>query len=308
LTQAENIKSRTTRSGVLASLQKVLSALRHYREMPDEGVAIYASPEMVCTIEPNEPFLREVYHCGPKFMLDPLREQLEEKALYGLVVLDRKEVTVGLLRGKQVVPLDTKESHVPPKHGKGGQSQHRWERQTEGAAHEFFVKAGELANRAFLDQVGRLDGILVGGPGDTKREWAEGEFMDYRLLGKLLRPFVDVGYTNEFGLEELVRSGTWQLEHLSISKDRKAILGFTRALQEGKGEYGLAPVLKAIEEHRAESLLLVESMEGWFVRLTDAARAHDLPVHVLSPDGAPGAEFLKGFSGVGAVLRFRVTA
>jgi peptide chain release factor subunit 1 len=294
--------------GVLDSLQKVLSTLRQYRFTPSNGLAVYASPESVRVVEPSEPFLREVYFCGPKFMLDPLREQLEDKAQYALIVLDRKEVTLGLLRGSRVIELDSKESHVPPKHDAGGQSQHRWERQTEQAAHEFFVKIGDMANRSFLDQVDRLDGVLIGGPGDTKRQWAEGEFMDYRLVRKVLRPLVDVSYTNEFGLQELVRSAGDLLAHLSLQKDQIVVTKFADAVRQGLAEYGHAEVLRALEERRASALVLYEGVDSRFHDVVDVAVGQGVPVHLLAEEGASGAEFLKGFGGLGVILRYRPTA
>jgi len=294
--------------GVLDSLQKVLSTLRQYRSVPANGLSVYASPGSVRAVEPSEPFLREVYFCGPKFMLEPLREQLADKSHYGLIVMDRKEVTLGLLRGSQVIELDSKESHVPPKHDAGGQSQHRWERQTEQAAHEFFVKIGEMANRVFLDRAADLQGILIGGPGDTKRIWTEGKFMDYRLVEKVVRPLLDVGYTNEFGLRELVHGAATVLSHLTVMKERESAMGFSLAAHSGMADYGYGPVLKALEQHRAESLTVTESDDEMVSHIVSIAQAQGIPVDLLSQDSEPGQEFLKGFGGVGVILRYRPTA
>ncbi len=51
-------------------------------------------------------------------------------------------------------------SQVPGKHGRGGQSQRRFERLTEIAAHEWFVKCGETASEIFMQEE-NIKGILL---------------------------------------------------------------------------------------------------------------------------------------------------
>ena len=44
--------------------------------------------DLQCTIiEPPEPLNLYMYRCSPKFELEPLKQMLEEKYVYGLLVL-----------------------------------------------------------------------------------------------------------------------------------------------------------------------------------------------------------------------------
>lgn len=89
-------------------------------------------------IEPPEPIQTFIYKCDSQFHLEPpLMSQLEAKEMYGLIVIDRKEATVGFLKGgTNIVVVSNEQSLVPSKHHQGGQSSRRYERLIEIAAHE----------------------------------------------------------------------------------------------------------------------------------------------------------------------------
>ena len=63
---------------------------------------------------------------------------VKEKEVYGLLVLDTKEATFGILRGKNIQVMKNLQSIVPGKAGKGGQSQQRYERVRNGLIHDFY--------------------------------------------------------------------------------------------------------------------------------------------------------------------------
>jgi len=87
--------------------------------------------------EPPETVQTYIYHCNNEFYLEPLQEILAEKDIYGLAVIDRKEATIAILRGKRIDIVKHLTSGVPGKHKAGGQSQRRFDRLIDLAAHEF---------------------------------------------------------------------------------------------------------------------------------------------------------------------------
>ena len=117
---------------------------------------------------------------------------LSEKDIYGLIVIDRSEATIGFLKGKRINTVKNFQSLVPSKHGRGGQSQRRFERLIEIAAHEFFKKIGNLANDTFLSEKD-LKGLLIGGPGATKVFFMERDYLHHELKKKIVDSF-DTGY------------------------------------------------------------------------------------------------------------------
>jgi peptide subunit release factor 1 (eRF1)/transcriptional regulator with XRE-family HTH domain len=126
---ASNIKSKTTRKNVLTALEKILQHLKLFRKTPDNGLVIFCgnvSPEegkediRLWSYEPPVPISQKIYWCDQTFVLEPLKDLISEKEVYGLIVLDAKEATIGLLKGKRIEKLKSLESNVPSKSVKGG--------------------------------------------------------------------------------------------------------------------------------------------------------------------------------------------
>ncbi|MEM2935505.1 MAG: peptide chain release factor aRF-1, partial [Candidatus Thermoplasmatota archaeon] len=156
-------------------------------------------------------------------------------------------------------------SRVPGKHGKGGQSQRRFERLTEIAAHEWFVKAGEKASQLFLEK--NVKGVIVGGPGPTKREFVNGNYLDYRIKEKIIGLY-DTGYTDEYGLRELINSASSDIEGLDIVRDRKIMQRFLEEIKKNSGLaiYGDEEVKNALMAGMLDILLISSELERYKVK------------------------------------------
>jgi len=159
-------------------------------------------------------------------------------------------------------------SQVPGKHGRGGQSQRRFERLTEIAAHEWFVKCGEKASEIFLAEE-NIKGILVGGPGPTKHYFIDENYLHYEIQDKIVDLF-DTGYTDEFGLKELVTSASGTMTDLKISKEKKVMKRFLKEITKTEGSlalYGEKQVRKALEMGVVDTLILSEGLRKYRVKL-----------------------------------------
>ena len=130
-TLTENVKNKTVRNNVPGAIDKILQELRFYNKTPENGLVLFAGNVSevegqvdikVWTIEPPEPLRIKKYWCDQKFEIEPLQDMVAEKELYGLIVLDNREATVGLLKGKKIEILRQIESIVPSKQKHGGQS------------------------------------------------------------------------------------------------------------------------------------------------------------------------------------------
>lgn len=130
---ASNIKSKATRKNVLDALEKIIQHLRLFRQTPPNGLIVFCgniSPVegktdlKLWSFEPSEKMNVKLYWCDQVFVLDPLKEMVREKEIYGLIVLDANEASVGFLKGKQIVQAKKMESTVPAKSIKGGMCLH----------------------------------------------------------------------------------------------------------------------------------------------------------------------------------------
>jgi len=181
-------------------------------------------------------------------------------------------------------------SHVPGKHGRGGQSQRRFERLTELAAHEWFVKCGEQASEIFRNQK-EVKGILIGGPGPTKQFFIDENYLHYEVQDKIIDTF-DTGYTDEYGLRELVSAASETMSNLKISKEKKLMKAFLKEITKSEGSlsvYGENQIRRALQMGAIDILLLSENLRKYRIKLK-CPSCNYIEEHTVSEDD------LKNFS------------
>ncbi len=275
--QSQNIKSKTTRKNVLSAIESIMSRLKYYKQPPENGVVFFVGHKSVSSdqsemvayvIEPPIPITTFLYRCDSIFYVEPLEEIFTEREIYGLLLIDRRECTVGILRGNKVELLKYMTSQVPGKHGRGGQSQRRFERLTEIAAHEWFVKCGDKASEIFSAEE-ELKGIFVGGSGPTKQYFIDEGYLHYEIQNKVIDTF-DTGYTDEFGLKELVATASEKMTDLKISKEKKIMKRFLKEVtktEKSLAVYGEPQIRKALEMGIIDILLLSEDLRKYRLKM-----------------------------------------
>jgi peptide chain release factor subunit 1 len=277
---ASNIKSKNTRKNVIDALERIIQFLKTYmetyRKPPPHGMAIFCgnvaeregeSDIRLWWIEPIEPITVRLYRCDQEFVLSPLEEMLEVKGTVGLITLDRKEATLGALRGKHVEILRRITSGVPGKHSKGGQSARRFERLREIAEQEYLKRVAEETNEVF-SQIPDLQTIIVGGPGPTKEEFLKLEALK-EPLRKKISAVLDCGYTDEYGIKELAAKAGEVLADLELNKERAVVQRFLSELAAGSGLAisGEDEVRRALENGAVGTLLISESLRKYQVKV-----------------------------------------
>jgi peptide chain release factor subunit 1 len=272
LSQSANIKSKQTKKNVQSAIEVIVQRLRLFPKPPENGLLLFVGmipkggpgTEKMETyvFEPPEPIQTYTYHCNSEFYVEPLQDMIEVKETYGLAVLDRKEATIATLRGKRIDIVKTLTSGVPGKHKAGGQSQRRFDRLIELAAHEFLKRIGDHMNDAFLP-IDDLKGIILGGPGHTKEDFYKGDYLHYELKNKVITT-VDTSYTGEFGIREVIDKSMDVLMEIDIMREKKLVQRFLKELisEEGLASYGEADVRKNLEMGAVEVLLLSEGVES----------------------------------------------
>lgn len=311
---ASNIKDAKTRNNVINSLERMIRHLRLYKQTPPNGLAVFSGnisdhPSKITievwSIEPPEPLNFRLYRCDQTFMLDPLKEIMEHKETYGLIVLDRRDASIGLLKGNSITEIASTASNVPGKAKTGGQSARRFERIRLEMKKEFFKRVGELANQTFLTMKD-LKGILVGGPVPTKDEFVDGDYLNNELKKKIIT-MQDLGYTGEFGLHELVDKSKEVLEKEGIMKEKKVVNEFFEILRKdpGKVAYGKKEVMEALEMGAVEKLLLSENLEEELEALQEKGEKSGAEVYIVSIESREGGQ-IKDLGGYAAILRYAI--
>lgn len=310
---ASNIKSASTRNNVIDALERMIQHLRIVGRTPKNGLAVFAgnilaregkSDVRVWSIEPPIPLKMRLYKCEKNFDLAILRDMMEVKEAYGLVVIDARDAIIALLKGKTIVPLTKAHSHVPGKFKAGGQSAVRFQRNREIAVKDHFGKVAEVMKDQFFTMEG-LKGIIVGGPGPTKYDFVDSGLITADLKKKILG-IKDLSYTEEFGLEELVDKSQDILAQEEIADEKKIVSRFLELLATKPNivAYGEAEVRRMLEMGTVDTLLLSESLPDEKIdEFEQIAKKFNTTVKIISTETREGAQ-LKDLGKLGAILRY----
>ena len=313
---ATNIKSKQTQKAVVGALERMIQHLKLFKNTPANGLAVFSGNVsekeglediQVWSIEPPLPMNQRLYRCDKEFVLEPLKDMLETNEVYGLVVMDRRDATIAVLKGKTIIPLAKTHSEVPGKFKAGGQSAARFARLREGAAKDHFKKVAEYMKEQFLFY-DNLKGILLGGPGPTKYDFHDGNYITNEVKKKIIA-IRDLGYTDEFGLDELVEKSQDILAEEEIAHEKEIMTKFFNLLAKssGKAAYGEAHVLELIKMGVVETVLLSDSLENEKIEeFEKEAEKMNTTVEIISTETREGAQ-LKEMRKVAAILRYEMS-
>ncbi len=267
---ASNIKSRTTRKYVQEAIEKTLQRLKLFKEPPKNGLVIFCGAiphggpgtEKMETyvLEPPEPINVYFYRCDARFHLEPLLDMVREREAYGVLVIDSAEAVVAVVRGQRLDVLQEFTSGIPGKHRAGGQSARRFERIREQAMNDYFRRIAAHAYDLLSKEQG-LKGLIVGGPGPTKHDFIEGDYLNYMLKEKILAT-VDTSYTGKQGVEEIVSKSQDVMKGVRYLEEKQMVQKFLYEIghETGLGVYGETQVRKYLNAAVVDLLLVSEKM------------------------------------------------
>ncbi len=350
VSQASNIKSKQTRTNVTDALEKIINYLKMFRKTPDNGIAIFAgnisdnpakTDIQLFSLEPPSKLNVSIYRCDSRFFLEPLERMMESKDSYGVIVLDGREATLAIVKGTDIQVVDRLISHAHAKVRKGGQSQRRIERLIEESIEKYYKRVGESVDKHLL---GRVKGIVVGGPGPTKEFFVKMSPFNYQIK---VMGVVDTGYTDDFGVRETLSKAESILEGQEMVRERALVERFIKeVVKEGLATYGLRETMEAVETKRADTVLVSEGLTFNLVEwkcsscdeslsrptkdepkpvkcqkcgaemevmgviplidyLIENAEQKGIKMEVISTNSVEGNQFLHGFGGIGAFVKYR---
>ncbi|MEM1953415.1 MAG: peptide chain release factor aRF-1 [Candidatus Caldarchaeum sp.] len=267
---AANIKSKQTRKNVQDAIESAIQRLKLFNNPGPTGLVIFSgaipqnsgqtSKIEVYHLIPPEPITTFLYRCDSKFLVEPLKDLLREKAVYGVLVIDNEEAAVAIVKGRSISQLKTYTSGVPGKHHAGGQSARRFERLREMTLNEFYKRVAEKANELFL-QYPEMKGVIIAGPGPTKELFAQGDYLHYTLRDKI--HIVDTSYSGESGVREAIAKSADFLKEVRMIEEQRLIQRLMNEATrvDGLAVYGEKQVLDALQKNMVELLLISEDLD-----------------------------------------------
>jgi len=294
-------------------------------------------------MEPFKPINTSLYMCDNRFHVDCLKELLEDEDVYGFIIMNGDGCLYGTLQGNTRNVLHQFSVELPKKHGRGGQSSVRFARLRMEARHNYVRKVAENATQQFITDGERctLKGIVLAGSADFKTELSKSDLFDARLSAKVLQ-IVDIAYGGSAGFNQAIQLSSECLGNIRYVQEKKLLQQFFTELQmdSGKTCYTLEDTITALEMGAVEVLMIWEQLpvECRVVRERQSgeesmqllkepldAQRYELVEQVpflewiannyqkfgakmefMTDHSHEGNQFVKGFSGVGGLLRWKI--
>jgi len=157
-------------------------------------------------------------------------------------------------------------------------SARRYERLIEESIELYYKRIGECMDRYFVNTV---KGVIVGGPGPAKFDFVKMSPFNYQIK---LMGVVDTGYTDEYGVREVMAKSTDILSEQQAIQERVIIERFIKeVVAGGLATYGEKEVRAALESKQASKLLISEGVTYKRAKLVDTTTGEAQFVTSRSP-------------------------
>ena len=269
---ADNIKSDLTRSHVVDSLGKVVQRLKLYKKTPERGLVMFCGalpPEeggplgsevvKVWEIDPPKDLNQYLYRCDDHFHVDILKDMLKDDNLIGFLAIDAKDAGWGLLHGDKIEVLSQTGSGVAGKHRQGGQSAKRFQKLREMELTYYFNRVAQTTREYFID-IYPVKGLVISGPGPTKEDFINGNYLEYRLQNNIIAT-IDSSYSGSEGIREAFAKSSDILGNFRLVEEKKLVEALFREINgnTGKGSYGLQEVIEFLKNNVVETLIITDN-------------------------------------------------
>jgi peptide chain release factor subunit 1 len=277
--ESESVKERFENA-----LKAVIQHLKQQKEILQNGSALFAgtfpsngAEKEVLSVEeiiPPEPINTYSYVVDDHFHLETLREMLRDQKIVGILVLDSKQASFGVVNGERIEKMENISSGVAGKSGKGGSSQRRYERERDTSVTAFFHRIAEHVAKEFLEN--KVNVLIAGGPGQTKNDFLKGDFLHYELANMLLN-VVDTQSASKEALKEVLYKSSEILKTMCGPEEKKIIQRLMTSIskQDGLATYGLDSVLEALKKGEAQTAIVSDSTD--IVELVAVCKKCGLP-------------------------------
>ncbi len=269
---ADNIKSDLTRTHVVDSLSKVLQRLKLYKKTPDRGLVIFCGalpPEgggplgseviKVYELDPPKDLKTFLYRCDDHFHVDILKNMLKDENLIGFLAIDAKDTGWGLLHGDKIEVLKETGSGVAGKHRQGGQSAKRFQKLREMELTYYFNRVADITKEYFID-IYPIKGLIISGPGPTKEDFIDGNYLEYRLQDMILET-IDASYAGAEGIREAFAKSGEILSDFRMIEEKKMVEELFKHINTNTGlaSYGLSEVLTFLKNNVVAKLVITDN-------------------------------------------------
>jgi len=275
---ADNIKSDLTRTHVVDSLSKVVQRLKLYKKTPERGLAIFcgALPREVggppgsevvkaFEIDPPKDMQTFLYRCDDHFHVDILKNMLKDENMIGFLAVDAKDAGWGLLHGDKIEVLKETSSGVAGKHRQGGQSAKRFQKLREMELTYYFNRLATITREYFID-IYPIKGLVISGPGPTKEEFINNNYLEYRLQNMIIAT-IDASYSGSEGIREAFAKSSDILSNFRMVEEKQIVEKLFKQINSntGLGIYGLDDIINNLKNNIVDTTIITNNAELYII-------------------------------------------
>jgi len=298
--------------------------------------------KIMADIEPLRLLPHSVYKCDSRFHTEILRAQLNDDSRHGFIVIDGSCASFHLLIGDTRETIFKKEVQLPKKHGRGGQSQNRFARLRVEKRDWYTSEIAEMAIKHFIDfETNKVNvkHLIVAGSASLKLDLIKK--LDPRISRAILKTY-DIQYSGEAGFAQTLSLCEEDLSNCRYTFERVLLGKYFEAISADEGLYCFSPAntIFALEAGAVETLIVCGDLEAtrymWQNTTTGATKityhvsTTETPewelissellldwilehyqefgseLQVVSGFSMLGVQFIQGFGGIGAILRYKL--
>ena len=271
---ADNIKSDVTRTHVIDSLSKVVQRLKLYKKTPERGLAVFCGAlpreeggppgsEVVKAfeIDPPKDMQTFLYRCDDHFHVDILKNMLKDENMIGFLAVDAKDAGWGLLHGDKIEVLKETSSGVAGKHRQGGQSAKRFQKLREMELTYYFNRLATITREYFID-IYPIKGLVISGPGPTKEEFINDNYLEYRLQNMIIAT-IDASYSGSEGIREAFAKSSDILSNFRMVEEKQIVEKLFNEINNntGLGIYGLDDIINHLKNNIVGKIIITNNTE-----------------------------------------------
>uniref|UniRef100_A0A9J8C2X8 Eukaryotic peptide chain release factor subunit 1 n=1 Tax=Cyprinus carpio carpio TaxID=630221 RepID=A0A9J8C2X8_CYPCA len=341
---ASNIKSRVNRLSVLGAITSVQQRLKLYNKVPHNGLVVYCGTivteegkekKVNIDFEPFKPINTSLYLCDNKFHTEALTALLSDDSKFGFIVIDGSGALFGTLQGNTREVLHKFTVDLPKKHGNHSITLHfevvsvylvfyHWILSFE---HPFVVSDWLQRLQA---KVLKLVDISYGGENGFNQAielsaevLSNVKFMqEKKLIGRYFDEISQDTGKYCFGVEDTLKAlemGAGEIlivyENLETmryvlrlhgaevngSENDEKVIYLTPEQEKDKSHF----IDKEVCDSTGQEHELIECMPllEWFA---NSYKKFGATLEIVTDKSQEGSQFVKGFGGIGGILRYRV--
>ncbi|CAI4326555.1 CBM_collapsed_G0006080.mRNA.1.CDS.1 [Saccharomyces cerevisiae] len=330
---ASNIKSRVNRLSVLSAITSTQQKLKLYNTLPKNGLVLYCGDiitedgkekKVTFDIEPYKPINTSLYLCDNKFHTEVLSELLQADDKFGFIVMDGQGTLFGSVSGNTRTVLHKFTVDLPKKHGRGGQSALRFALNVKGlilagsADFKTDLAKSELFDPRLACKVISIVDVSYGGENGFNQaiELSAEALANVKYVQekKLLEAYFDEisQDTGKFcyGIDDTLKAlDLGAVEKLIVFENLETIRYTFKDAEDNEVIKFAEPEAKdksfAIDKATGQEMDVV-SEEPLIEWLAANYKNFGATLEFITDKSSEGAQFVTGFGGIGAMLRYKV--